>query len=183
MAIQAEVLAAARRLCRSRQDWTFTPAEIVRALPHLNARSIRTHVVSRCCVNAPQHHAHRWAYFRRIRRGVYEILPSHRRRATTRTRQDARAAGRVAESAVSFTANHEIARPSVHAVVTESEGWYVAECLEVALVTQGRSLDETVANLRSGLELHLSAGDHAYLGVAAEPHLVVSYETQGLPSR
>ena len=53
----------------------------------------------------------------------------------------------------------------------ESEGWYVAECLEVAVVTQGRSLDETLANqanLRSALELHLD--DETFFAVpCSEP--------------
>ena len=35
--------------------------------------------MSRCCVNAPAHHVHRWPYFRRIRRGEYEVLPAWRR--------------------------------------------------------------------------------------------------------
>lgn len=32
---------------------------------------------------------------------------------------------------------------------------YVAECLEVAAVTQARTLDELIANLREAVELHL----------------------------
>ena len=66
MAVHDEVLEAARRLCRERGGWTFRPDEVVRALPHLNPGTVRTHIVSRCCVNAPLHHPHRWAYFRRV---------------------------------------------------------------------------------------------------------------------
>ncbi len=83
MAIHNEVLSAARRLCRERRGWTFKPEELVRALPDLNASSVRTHIVSRCCVNAPKNHPHKWDYFQRIRRGVYEILP---RTGATRAR-------------------------------------------------------------------------------------------------
>ena len=32
------------------------PVEIVRALPHLDPGTVRTHIVSRCCVNAPKNH-------------------------------------------------------------------------------------------------------------------------------
>ena len=74
MAIHDEVLRAARRLCRERRGWTFTPAEVVRALPDLNVSSVRTHIVSRCCVNAPKNHPHKWEYFRRVRRGVYRLV-------------------------------------------------------------------------------------------------------------
>ena len=35
------------------------------------------------------------------------------------------------------------------------ESGYVAECIELAVVTQGRTLDETVNNLREAIHLHL----------------------------
>jgi hypothetical protein len=82
MTVQARVLDAALALCRNRGGWVFRPVEIVAALPDLNAASVRTHVMSRCCVNAPANHAHRWPYFRRLRRGVYQILPTLRERRT-----------------------------------------------------------------------------------------------------
>ncbi len=73
VAIHDRVLRAALVICRERGGWTFRPSEIVAALPELNAASVRTHVMSRCCSNAPAHHPHRWPYFRRLRRGVYEV--------------------------------------------------------------------------------------------------------------
>ncbi len=41
------------------------------------------------------------------------------------------------------------------AVVHREEDWYVAECPEVGVVSQGRSLEEAVANLREATELYL----------------------------
>ena len=41
---------------------------------------------------------------------------------------------------------------TIHTVISESEGAYVAECLEVAVVTQGDSLDETLRNLREAVD-------------------------------
>ena len=43
-AVQKRVLPTAQRLCATRDDWTFTPAEIVRALPGVNATTVRTEV-------------------------------------------------------------------------------------------------------------------------------------------
>jgi predicted RNase H-like HicB family nuclease len=43
------------------------------------------------------------------------------------------------------------------------EGGYVAECLDVAVVTQGKTLDETAQNLREAILLHLG-GDLAKVG-------------------
>ena len=59
---------------------------------------------------------------------------------------------------------------------TESEGWYVAECMEAAVVTQSRTLDELVGNLREAVGLHLEGEDPAELGLSPKPRLSVTYE-------
>lgn len=41
------------------------------------------------------------------------------------------------------------------AVVHREEAWYVAECPEVGVVSQGKTLDEAVANLKEATELYL----------------------------
>ena len=169
MPIHVEVLRAAGRLCRERRGWSFTPQEVVRALPDLNESSVRTHIVSRCCVDAPKNHPHKWDYFRRVRRGVYEILPAYRR-----DRDEARAP-RVAENQATY--GSAPLRDSLHATVSRGESSYVAECWEVAVVTQGRTLDEVVANLREALTLHLEGEDLGSLGLTPSPRLVVSYES------
>ena len=56
--------------------------------------------------------------------------------------------------------------------MTVSDGGYVAECLEVAVVTQGQSLDEVVANLNEAVALHLQDEDPAEFGLD-DPTLVV----------
>jgi len=158
-----EILRAANRICAERGRWTFTPLEIVRALPHINAGTIRTHVTSRCCVNAPKNHLHKWDYFRRVGRGDYEVLAPYREYA--RRSRPSRAAERAP------------LRDTVHAVVSRSDEWYVAECAEVAVVTQGRTLDETLSNLQDALSLHLEGESAASLGLAKRPRLSVTYET------
>lgn len=168
MAIHDEVLHTARRLCRERRGWTFTPEEVVRALPDLNASSVRTHIVSRCCINAPKNHPHKWDYFRRVRRGVYEIVPAYRRDKSAEP-------PRVAESRATY--GSAPMRDSVHATISHGENLYVAECWEVAVVTQGRTLDEVVANLREALALHLDGEDSTTLGLTPSPRLVITYES------
>jgi hypothetical protein len=66
--------------------WRFRLADVVAALPALNAGTVRTHVASRCCVNAPAHHQSRHPYFRSVARGVYGIEPAYRRRPPARRR-------------------------------------------------------------------------------------------------
>lgn len=78
--VHEEVLAAAQALARASSKWTFRIADVVRALPHLNRGTVRTHVASRCCVNAPAHHESRHPYFTAVGRGVYRLEPRYRRR-------------------------------------------------------------------------------------------------------
>ena len=85
--VHVQVLKAACHQADS--DWTFGIAELTEALPHLNAGTVRTHVASRCCVNAPSNHASRHPYFRAIERGVYRIEPAFRRRPRRKAHQPA----------------------------------------------------------------------------------------------
>ena len=165
MAVHEEVLATAQRLCGAHHSRQFTPAEVVRALPHLNEGTVRTHIVSRCCINAPENHGHRWPYFRRLRRGVYEICKAYRLPL-------AEAAEAAARRDVGGTL-----RETIHTVISESEGAYVAECLEVGVVTQGESLDETLRNLREAVELFMDGEEPAALGLVPDPKLAISFET------
>ena len=174
MTIHEEILLAARRLCADRRSWTFTPVEVVSALPHLNERSVRTHVVSRCCVNAPSHHPHRWPYFERVRRGVYRIRTQYR--VAGEGQAERAVACEAADASPAYAVASVAPRDSVHAVLSESEGQYVAECLEVAVVTQGRSIDETLANLRDALRLYANGEDPETLGLAPNPRIQVTFE-------
>jgi len=169
MAAHHNILEAVRRIAGARADWSFTPAEIVRALPHLNAGTVRTHITSRCCVNAPKNHPHRWDYFERLQRGRYQLTRRWRpRKRSASVAHERRAAYRTAPAAAP--------RRTIHAAITRSDGWYSAECLEVAVVTQGRTLDETVANLRDAIALHLEDGDDSALGLLPPLTLHVTFE-------
>jgi predicted RNase H-like HicB family nuclease len=51
-------------------------------------------------------------------------------------------------------------RYTIQAVIyTGDDSGYVAECLNLAVVTQGKTLDETVQNLREAIALHLEGED------------------------
>ena len=58
------------------------------------------------------------------------------------------------------------------------ESGYVAECLEIAVVTQGATLDEVTANLKEAVELHLASENLAELGLAPHPTLLVTLEVE-----
>jgi len=167
MAIHEEVLSTARRICRERGERTFRVADVVHALPHLNPNSVRTHIVSRCCVNAPKHHPHKWNYFRRVGRGQYAILTPYDVKME--------APRRAAESPAAYTPVRPLS-DTIHIVVRRSAGFYIAESLELALVTQGRSLDELLRNLKQAVRLHLEGEDLGAFGLSASPRIVMTYE-------
>ena len=48
---------------------------------------------------------------------------------------------------------------TVKAVVRKGERYHVAECVEIAVVTQGLTLEETLANLREAVALHWHHAD------------------------
>jgi predicted RNase H-like HicB family nuclease len=65
---------------------------------------------------------------------------------------------------------------TIKAVIRPGEqSGYVAECLEIPVVTQGRTLDEVTRNLREAVEL-------AELGLAPSPGILVTFELEAHPA-
>jgi predicted RNase H-like HicB family nuclease len=58
------------------------------------------------------------------------------------------------------------------------ESGFVAECVEIAVVTQGATLDEVIRNLQEAVALHLEDEDLTALGLAPQPTLVVTMELE-----
>ena len=62
-------------------------------------------------------------------------------------------------------------RRTIKAFIHKGDKFYVAECLEISVVTQGKTIDETVTNLQEAVTLHLEGenpadafwGDFAYI--------------------
>ncbi|MDI1229546.1 MAG: type II toxin-antitoxin system HicB family antitoxin [Methylobacter sp.] len=63
---------------------------------------------------------------------------------------------------------------------TGEESGFVAECVELPIVTQGQTLDEVTLNLREAISLHLEGEDLAALGFAPNPPIVVNYEMESV---
>ena len=78
MVCHEEVLEAAKDIIKSKNVNEFTPNEIIKYMSNKNSdceeSTIRTHVISRCCKNVPEHHAVRYAYFERIGHGLYRLI-------------------------------------------------------------------------------------------------------------
>lgn len=66
---------------------------------------------------------------------------------------------------------------TIKAVIRPGEqSGYVAECVEIPVVTQGGSLDEVTRNLQEAVALHLADKDLAGLGLSPNPTVVVTME-------
>jgi predicted RNase H-like HicB family nuclease len=72
-----------------------------------------------------------------------------------------------------------VQRYTIQAVIYPGdESGYVAECQNLAVVTQGQTLDETVQNLREAIQLHLEGEDLAEMGLVSHPPLLVTMEME-----
>jgi predicted RNase H-like HicB family nuclease len=68
-------------------------------------------------------------------------------------------------------------RHTIQAIIYPGdEKGYVAECVHLAVVTQGETLDEAIKNLRKAIELHLEGEDVEELGLAPNPPLLITLE-------
>lgn len=54
--------------------------------------------------------------------------------------------------------------------------YYVAQGVELAIVTQGKTLDELTRNINEAVALHLEGEDLTELGLAERPSILVNFE-------
>ena len=70
-------------------------------------------------------------------------------------------------------------RRSIKAFIYKGDSYYVAECHEIAVVTQGKTLDETIANLKEAVALHLEGEDPSlHCDLIPNPSLPVTLELE-----
>ncbi|MDD5288219.1 MAG: type II toxin-antitoxin system HicB family antitoxin [Dehalococcoidales bacterium] len=69
-------------------------------------------------------------------------------------------------------------RHTIKAFVHRGEKYYIAECLELAVVTQGKTLDETIANLQEAVALHIEGEDLTDFDLASNPSLLITLEME-----
>jgi len=69
-------------------------------------------------------------------------------------------------------------RRTVIVNIFRGEKCYVAECSGLSMVTQGKTLDETVENVKEALSLALDDGDAKELGFVDDPVILITYEME-----
>ena len=72
----------------------------------------------------------------------------------------------------------EALQHTIKAFIRKGEKYYIAECLEIPVVTQGKTLDEAVANLKEAVALHIEGENLEQLGLAPNPTLLITMELE-----
>lgn len=72
-----ELFEVVTKLVNEKKKNEFTVTEAIEAMMNNNSvyseSTIRTHITSRCCINAPKHHQTTFDDYERIDRGIYRI--------------------------------------------------------------------------------------------------------------
>ena len=64
--------------------------------------------------------------------------------------------------------------------ILRGEKQYVAECLNLPVVTEASTLDELAANIREAVALHLEGEDLTELGLASDPTILATMELEAV---
>ena len=64
--------------------------------------------------------------------------------------------------------------------ITKGERQFVAECLDLPVITQAATLDELAFNIREAIGLHLEGEDLAELGFCSDPTILATMELEAV---
>ncbi|MFJ5770990.1 hypothetical protein [Psychrobacillus sp. NPDC093180] len=73
-----EIIEVVKFITKEREVKSFTVREVLNVMRNRETNykdsTIRTHIISKCCANAPKHHGTVSNDFERIGRGIYRII-------------------------------------------------------------------------------------------------------------
>ncbi len=64
----------------------------------------------------------------------------------------------------------------IQVYVSKGDKYYVAEGIDLPIVTQGKTLDELARNIEEAVELHLEGENPADFGIAPDPSILMNFE-------
>ena len=73
-------------------------------------------------------------------------------------------------------------RRTIQVRIFHGEKQYVAECLDLPVVTEAPTLDQLAANIREAIALHLEGEDLGELGLANDPTILATLELEAVAS-
>ena len=62
--------------------------------------------------------------------------------------------------------------------IYKGDKYYVAQGVDLPIVTQGKSLDELTENIKEAVEVHLEGEDLASLNLAPQPSIMANFELE-----
>jgi len=62
--------------------------------------------------------------------------------------------------------------------IYKGEKYFIGECVDLPIITQGKTLDEVAANIKEALNLHLEGEDLSDLDLAPHPSVLVNFELE-----
>ncbi len=62
--------------------------------------------------------------------------------------------------------------------VSKGEKYFVAECADLPVVTQGKTLDELAVNIKEAIALQLEGENPADFGLAPDASILASFELE-----
>ena len=68
----------------------------------------------------------------------------------------------------------------IHVRISKGDNYYVAECLDLPVVTQAKTLDELAENINEAIALQLADEDPSEFGLDPEPSILASFELEPL---
>ena len=71
-------------------------------------------------------------------------------------------------------------RRTIQVRISKGDRLFVADCLDLPVVTQGASLDEVTLNIREAIGLHLEGEDLAALGFSNDPTILATMELEAV---
>ena len=64
----------------------------------------------------------------------------------------------------------------IQVCVSKGDKYYVAEGIDLPIVTQGKTLDELAKNIKEAIELHLEGENPADFNIAPNPSVLMNFE-------
>lgn len=73
-----------------------------------------------------------------------------------------------------------IMKKNIQVHIYKGEQFSVAECIDLPVVTQGKTLDEVVTNLKEAVELHLEGENLTDYDLVPQPTIIANIEIDSL---
>jgi predicted RNase H-like HicB family nuclease len=62
--------------------------------------------------------------------------------------------------------------------IYKGENQYIAECVNLSIVTQAETLDELTKNIKEAVKLHLDGEDLKELNLSSKPSILLNFELE-----